>query len=191
MEPIMAAVAGLVVGAVAGWVVRGMSGNNARRAIEDAKERLGETVKVEVAGAIRENSEVLVGMADENFKKTMAVAKGELDRKHQLFEGLVKPLSEGYEKLNPQIEQLSAHVQSVTAETAKLSGALLDNRQVGNWGEIQLRRVVELAGMAKGQRSPVQEIAKRAPDARRRFIGCTRRPKGTSLLCVDRTGSRV
>ncbi len=139
MEPITAAVVGLVVGLVAGWVVRGMSGNNARRAIEDAKERLGETVKAEVAGAIRENSEVLVGMADENFQKTMAVAKGELDRKHQLFEGLVKPLSEGYEKLNPQIEQLSAHVQSVTAETAKLSGALSDNRQVGNWGEIQLR----------------------------------------------------
>ena len=149
MEPITAAVVGLVVGLVAGWFVRGMSGNNARRAIEDAKERLGETVKAEVAGAIRENSEVLVGMADENFQKTMAVAKGELDRKHQLFEVLVKPLSEGYEKLNPQIEQLSAHMQSVTAETAKLSGALLDNRQVGNWGEIQLRRVVELAGMAK------------------------------------------
>ena len=88
-------------------------------------------------------------MADENFQKTMAAAKGELDRKHQLFEGLVKPLSSGYERLNPQIEQLAAQVQSVTAETAKLAGALSDNRRVGQWGEIQLRRVVELAGMAK------------------------------------------
>ena len=58
----------------------------------------------------------------------------------------MKPVSEGYERLNPQIEQLAAQVQSVTAETAKLSGALSDNRQVGQWGEIQLRRVVELAG---------------------------------------------
>ena len=31
-------------------------------------------------------------MADENFKKTMAMANGELDRKHQLFEDLVRPL---------------------------------------------------------------------------------------------------
>ena len=72
-------------------------GNDARRAIEDAKERLSEAVKADVAGAIRDNSEVLVGMADENFKKTMAAAKGELDRKHQQFEGLAKPLSSGYE----------------------------------------------------------------------------------------------
>ena len=93
--------------------------------------------------------EMLVGMADENFQKTMAAAKGELDKQHQLFQGLVQPLSNGYEKLNPQIEQLTTQVQSVTAETAKLSGALSDNRQVGQWGEIQLRRVVELAGMAK------------------------------------------
>ena len=35
-----------------------------------------------------------------------------------MFEGLVKPVSEGYERLNPQIEQLAAQVQSVTAETA-------------------------------------------------------------------------
>ena len=54
----------------------------------------------DVAGAIRDNSEVLVGMADQHFKKTMAAAKGELDRKHQLFEGLGKPLSSGYERLN-------------------------------------------------------------------------------------------
>ena len=63
----------------------------------------------------------------------MAAAKGELDRKHQQFKGLVKPLSSGYGKLNPQIEQLTAQVRSVTAETAKLSGALSDSRQVGLW----------------------------------------------------------
>ncbi len=149
MDLIAGAAAGLAVGAVAGWIARGLWGSGARRAIEDARERFGEAVKADVAGAIRDHSEVLVGMADENFKKTMAAAQGELDRKHQLFEGLVKPLSDAHVKLNPQIEQLAAQVQSVTAETAKLSGALSDNRRVGQWGEIQLRRVVELAGMAK------------------------------------------
>ena len=107
MEPITGAVAGLIAGTAAGWIARGLLGRDAQRAIEDAKERLSEAVKADVAGAIRDNSEVLVGLADGNFKKTMAAAKGELDRKHQLFEGLVKPLSSGYEKLNPQIEQLA------------------------------------------------------------------------------------
>ena len=167
MEPITGAVAGLIVGTAAGWLARGLLGRDTRRAIEDAKERLSEAVKADVAGAIRDNSEVLVGMADENFKKTMVAARGELDRKHQLFESLVKPLSSGYEKLNPQIEHLAAQVQSVTAETAKLSGALSDNRQVGQWGEIQLRRVVELAGMAKHcdfVEQPTSEGSRGRPD---------------------------
>ena len=169
MELIAAVVAALA-SAMAAWVVRGLvarseqtaleaahrehtagleaqiaQGGDATSAVEDLKAGLGEAV----ATALRDGSRALVGMADENFQKTMAAAKGELDDKHRRFEGLVKPLSEGYERLNPQIEQLSAQVQSVTAETAKLSGALSDNRQVGQWGEIQLRRVVEMAGMAK------------------------------------------
>lgn len=169
MELIAGVVAALA-SAMAAWVVRGLvarseqtaleaahrehtagleaqiaQGGDATSAVEDLKAGLGEAV----ATALRDGSRALVGMADENFQKTMAAAKGELDDKHRRFEGLVKPLSEGYERLNPQIEQLSAQVQSVTAETAKLSGALSDNRQVGQWGEIQLRRVVEMAGMAK------------------------------------------
>lgn len=130
---------------VAGLEARLAEGGDAAKAIEDARAGLGETV----ATALREGSDALVDLADANFRKSMAEAKGELDKKHLLFVGLVKPLSEGYLKLNPQIEQLSAQVQSVTAEAAKLSGALSDNRQVGQWGEIQLRRVVEMAGMSK------------------------------------------
>ena len=80
MEPITGVAAGLVVGATAGWIAKGLLGRDARRAIEDAKERLSEAVKADVAGALRDNSEVLVGMADENFKKTMAAAKGNSTR---------------------------------------------------------------------------------------------------------------
>ena len=121
----------------------------ALRAIEDMKERLGLAVKSDVAQSMQENSQVLVSMANENFRKSMADAKAELDRKHQLFDELVRPLATGYEKLNPQVEHLRVQVQTVSAETAKLSSALTNSRQVGNWGEVQLRRVIELAGMAK------------------------------------------
>ena len=169
MELIAAAVAALAA-ATAAWAARGLvarseraaleaahrertaslearivQGDDAAKAIEGLRAGLGETV----ATALRDGGRALVGMADENFQKTMAAAKSELDDKHRRFEGLVKPLSEDYGRLNPQIEQLSAQVQSVTAEAAKLSGALSDNRQVGQWGEIQLRRVVEMAGMSK------------------------------------------
>ena len=44
---------------------------------------------------------------------------------------------------------LCHQIQSVTSETAKLSGALSDTKRVGSWGEMQLRRVAELAGMSR------------------------------------------
>ena len=71
----------------------------------------GENGRAEAAGAIRENTEVLVGMADGDFRNTMAAAKGELDRKHQLFQ-VLQSLSNGYEKLNQPIEQLAACLSS-------------------------------------------------------------------------------
>ena len=42
----------------------------------------------------------------------------------------MKPLTENYRSLDPQIKRL-------TQETTRLSGALTNNREVGNWGEVQ------------------------------------------------------
>ena len=97
---------------------------------------------------MQSNSEQFVQLANENLGKTLESAKSEFHQRHQQFQELVKPLSENYGKLNPQIESLTNSVQAVTSETAKLSGALTSNQQVGNWGEVQLRRIVELAGMS-------------------------------------------
>ena len=78
----------------------------------------------------------------------MERAQRELDQRHQQFQELVKPLSENYGKLNPQIETLNQQVGAITGETARLAGALKgDNRAVGNWGEMQLHRVVDIANM--------------------------------------------
>ena len=120
-------------------------GGGAAKAVEDATAGIGEAV----ATALREGGSAMVGLADENFGKLMASAGGELREKHRQFESLVKPLSDAYAKLDPRIDQLAAQIRSVTTETARLSGALSDNRQVGQWGEMQLRRVVELAGMSR------------------------------------------
>ena len=70
-----------------------------------------------------------------------------LYRQHEALDRLVQPLSDNYAKLNPQIELLLSQGTNIVAETSRLASALSNNRQIGNWGEIQLRRVVELAGM--------------------------------------------
>ena len=120
---------------------------DAQTMLDAAKEQMNEAFQATASKALQRNNESFLTLADENFGKTLETAKGEFSRRHQQFQELVKPLSESYGKLNPQIESLTTQVRSVSAETAKLSGALTDNRQVGNWGEVQLRRVVEVAGM--------------------------------------------
>ena len=98
MEPIAAAVAGVVGGAAVGWIVKARLARNEMAAaskahddvrwlIEEATEHLGQAVKADVNAALRDSGGVLVGMADENFQKSVAAAKGELDRKHQTIRG--------------------------------------------------------------------------------------------------------
>ena len=117
--------------------------------LDTAKKQLNEAFESTASRALQRNNQAFLTVANENFGKTLETAKGEFARRRQQFEDLVRPLSESYGKLNPQIETLTTHVQSVTDKTARLSEALTDNRQVGNWGEVQLRRVVEVAGMVR------------------------------------------
>ena len=122
---------------------------NAQTMLDTAKKQLNEAFESTASRALQRNNQAFLTVANENFGKTLETAKGEFARRRQQFEDLVKPLSESYGKLNPQIEALTTQVQSVTDKTARLSEALTDNRQVGNWGEVQLRRVVEVAGMVR------------------------------------------
>jgi len=122
--------------------------DDAQAIVNAAKEQLSEVFQATASRALKGNNEQFLQLAQQSLGTTLESAKREFDQRHLQFQELVKPLSENYGKLNPQIETLASQMQSMTAETARLSGALNDNRQVGRWGELQLRRVVELAGMS-------------------------------------------
>ena len=172
MELIAALVVGLLVGGAACWLVQesraksrlvkqdadhretvaGLRGqldqrDSADKILQAAKEQLSEAFQSTASRALQNNNELFMNVAKENLGKTLESAKGDFKQRHEQFEALVKPLTQNYEKLNPQIESLIQQSQNLAAETGKLSSALTDNRQVGKWGEVQLRRVVELAGM--------------------------------------------
>ena len=144
--------------------------------LEAAKEQLSESFQAAASRVVANNSEQFLQMANENFGKNLEKASGEFKERHEAFSALVKPLSENYEKLNPNIESLMRQNSDLVRETTKLSGALTDNRQVGYWGEIQLRRVVEMAQMtaycdfveqstvAEGQDRP--DLTVRLPEGR-------------------------
>ena len=176
MEIIVAVVAGILVGGVlAGvscWLVQGSRAksrlsrmeadfreekaalqgrleqtDNAEKILEMAKEQLKESFQATASQALQANNSQFMDLAQENLGKTLEAAKGDFKQRHEQFEALVKPLTQNYEKLNPQIDLLAQRSENLASETGKLSSALTDNRQIGNWGEVQLRRVVELAGM--------------------------------------------
>ena len=176
MEIIFAVVAGILVGSVLGgaacWLVQGSRAksrltrieadyreenaglkgqleqtDNAEKILEMAKEQLRESFQATASQALQANNSQFMDLAQENLGKTLEAAKGDFKQRHEQFEALVKPLTQNYEKLNPQIDLLMQRSESLAIETGKLSSALTDNRQIGNWGEVQLRRVVELAGM--------------------------------------------
>ena len=176
MEIIVAVVAGILVGSVVGgaacWWVQGSRAksrqsvieahhreekaalqgrleerDNAKEILEMAKEQLKESFQATASQALQANNSQFMDLAQENLGKTLEAAKGDFKQRHEQFEALVKPLTQNYEKLNPQIDLLMLRSESLAIETGKLSSALTDNRQIGNWGEVQLRRVVELAGM--------------------------------------------
>src|SRR5690606_6968287 len=93
-------------------------------------------------------------------------ARGDLAARQQAIDTLVKPLRESLEKVDGKIGEiekarataygeLSAQLKSLgnaqnllQAEAAKLSTALRSTTTAGTWGELQLRRVVEMSGMS-------------------------------------------
>jgi len=134
-------------------------------ALTDAHERLIAEFKALSADALSKNTDEFLKLARESFSKLQQQSVGELEKRQQAIDSLVKPLKESLEKVDAKIGEiekarasaygaLSEQLKSLTvtqsqlqAEAAKLSTALRSTTTAGTWGELQLRRVIELSGM--------------------------------------------
>jgi DNA recombination protein RmuC len=94
------------------------------------------------------------------LEASQARAKGELDQRRQAVEQMVKPLQLQIEKLNDerqrsgaqlstQIRMLAEAQEKLRGETGALVTALRKPNTRGQWGQMQLRKVVEMAGMVR------------------------------------------
>lgn len=135
-------------------------------ALTNAHERLTSEFKALSADALRSNNQSFLELARETFGKLHQQSAAELGQRQQAIDSMVKPLRESLEKVDAKIGelekvrasaygQLSEQLKSLTttqgqlqAEAAKLSTALRSTTTAGTWGELQLRRVVEMSGMA-------------------------------------------
>jgi DNA recombination protein RmuC len=115
--------------------------------------------------ALRRNNEQFLQLADTKLNETRQAAEGELGKRQEAIEQLLKPIGEqlgkyddgmrrleverqrAYTTLTEQMQQLSTSHDHLQKETRSLVTALRAPQTRGRWGELQLRRVVEMAGM--------------------------------------------
>lgn len=135
--------------------------------LEQANEQLKNSFAALSQSALKDNREAFMQMAEQNLKQHQLVAKAEMDKREQSIEGMVKPIREALNKTESQLKEMEkeraaslgsltqqlhavAETQSILqAETRNLVTALRRPEVRGQWGEITLKRLAELAGMVE------------------------------------------
>jgi DNA recombination protein RmuC len=86
-------------------------------------------------------------MADEALAQNHGTLVEQLGAREQSFKELIAPIAQRLVELDRSQHTLGQQLVSLSGETGKLVGALKTPHVRGRWGEVQLKRVVELAGM--------------------------------------------
>lgn len=168
---IPAAAMGLLVGVVIAWLI---GKNREKRMVEEreaafelANAKLTQTFADLSNRSLQANSETFLKLAEQNLGTQQEKAKRELSEREKAVAALVKPIrealeasqkqiseleksrSEAYGGIKSQLEAMQLSQKSLKQETQNLVNALRRPEVRGRWGEITLRRLVELAGMVE------------------------------------------
>ncbi len=133
--------------------------------LKDAEGKLREAFAALSSDALRQNNQSFLDLAKTSLAEFQKTARMDLDGRHKAIEDLVQPLKESLTKvdgklqeveknrvgtasaLTEQLRSLHQAQHSLQVETGRLVQALRSPNVRGQWGELQLRRVVEAAGM--------------------------------------------
>lgn len=131
----------------------------------EARQELSDTFKALSSEILKNNNQSFLDLAQATLGTYQEKAKNDLESRKQSIHELVKPLHESLKKVDQQLRQvekerveayaglteqvkfLATGQTKLYGETANLVKALRTPSVRGRWGEIQLRRVVEMAGM--------------------------------------------
>ena len=133
--------------------------------LNEAQAKLSDAFKALSAEALKSNNAAFLHLAQSTLEKFQEGARSDLDKRQVAIDALVKPVKEtlqkfdvkigemeksrveAYSGLTQQVRGLAETQVTLQREASNLVKALGTPRVRGRWGELQLRRVVELAGM--------------------------------------------
>lgn len=156
-------------------------------AVNRAQNKLIEAFKALSADALRDNNKTFLELAQTSFGKFQENAASSLEAREKAITQIIQPLKESltkvdtriqdlekarvgaYAGLSEQIKNLLTTQGQLQSETGNLIRALRAPAIGGRWGEIQLKRVVEMAGMVEycdftQQESVTTETGRLRPD---------------------------
>lgn len=155
----------LALAAVALWLLRERYRLAAEKRVLEARgsnlEQQRETFQALASEALRHSNEEFLRLAQTAFSAQRGEATAELERRRAAVDALVTPVAKALEKTHQALEQVGRDQaglrgemlrmgqanQELRGETSKLVQALRKPNVRGRYGEVQLERVVELAGM--------------------------------------------
>ena len=176
MVTLLALLVGVALGAAAAWLVlRARHADELAREhaaageklalLDEARDSFAVTMKALAADALATSNRSFLDLARAQLEQLQQKTTQELEQRKQAVEHLVAPIRESlqkvdgklqqlevartqaYSELTVQVRQLAEGQKELRAETGNLVTALRSPVVRGRWGEMQLRRVVEMAGM--------------------------------------------
>lgn len=161
--------------------------NEQRALIDDAGRKLAETFKALSLDALNQNNAAFIQLADMTMQSVLAEMKGDFEKRQDAVEAAIKPLEESLRRYETQIQAMEGSRQAaygdinrhigelvkmqdrLADQTRILASALKEPQARGRWGEITLKRVVELSGMSAHcdfveQPSTETETGRKRPD---------------------------
>ncbi len=172
--------------------------------MEQARRQLEDTFKSLAGDVLKSNSSEFLKLAEANLKALQEQAKGELSQREKAVENLVRPIREALEKTEQQIHRiekerreaygsLTQHLklmaegqQALHDQTRNLSQALRRPEVRGQWGELTLRRLAELAGMVQ-HCDFVEQESVQTEDGLQRPDMIVRMPDGREIVVDAKT----
>ena len=165
-----------------------------RALLENAERKFADTFKSLAAEVLQSSNDSFLTLAGERFASIQKQAASELEARRTSIDHLVSPVKDSLATLDREIRRienerrgatdvLTDQLKSLSSQTNRLVDALKTPTVRGRWGEVQLRRVVEIAGMV--ERCDFSEQSHLVTDEGRLRPDMTVRLPGGKSVVVD------